>query len=283
MKNIGSILSSLCLILFFTGCGALNDVAWKAIGKDGDSIMKELGQAQRQYAASQLKAGEALKVKDAIEAAHSETEMLTEKGVDGFTQSSATNIKKASKGTNKANEILKEAAAKNVKLDENGTKLMAEANSLMNSATIKMGKNTAETLALCIGIKELYDSGEPQNKAAATVLLLPAVTMGSFVLSDVQELFATAKILNKYAKSQGIEVSGEEDLSETFGSLNEVEIDGLPTSAGNEESDTNNKTEEPKGANKANGILENSDDKKDGIIQKGADKKKKLGDLLPKL
>jgi len=261
MKLLAPLFISIVLFLFSTGCGTLNKVAWQAIGKDGDTIMQELGQAQAEFKEAQVIAADALGIKNEIVAVHTESQKQTEAGVNGFDQSSATNYKESSKGTAKASELLKEAMAKTSKLDENGTKLMAQANALMSSATLKMGKNIAETIAVCVSIKDLYDSGEPQNKAAAAVLLLPAVTMGSHVLSDGKACHETAKALRQYAKDQDIEVDSDEEISTVFGDLENVDEGGLPTEADSEK--------------------ENSD-KTDDQSEKSSDSKNKLGGFLPK-
>ena len=209
--------------------GASSQVAWTALGKDGDTVIKELGEAQAEYAVAQKKAGEALGVKDQIDAALAEADTLTEKGVDGFGQSAATNLKKRSAGTSRANEILKEAAEKNVKLNAEGKKLMAEANQIMAQATVKMGKNIAETVAVCIGIKELWETGGTLQRGVAVILVPPAVTMASFVVKDGKACQETVKVLRKYSEEQGVEVPADEDLTATFGGLDDIDTGGLPT------------------------------------------------------
>ena len=231
MNKITILLSMCAVFVLGTGCGSVNKVAWEAMGKNGDTVIKELGETQAEYAVAQKKAGEALGVKDEIDAALAEADTLTEKGVDGFGQSAATNLKKRSAGTSRANEILKEAAAKKGKLDAEGKKLMAEANLIMASATIKMGKNIAETVAVCIGIKELWETGGVLERGAAVILVPPAVTMASFVIPDGKACYQTVKILRKYSEEQGVEVPANEDLSATFGGLDDLETEGLPTEA----------------------------------------------------
>ena len=147
---------------------------------------------------------------------------------------------------------------------------MGEANLLMASATMKMVKNTAETVAVCIGIKELWGSGNQLQKGVAAALVPPAVTMASFVMKDMKESSKTVKTLRKYGQENGVPNSEPNDeLDASLTSLDSTPTDGLPTEADAKKSAEEEKVEEEK----------TEEDKEEGL-----DKKKKgfLGGLLGK-
>lgn len=241
MKKITLLLALGFVFIFGTGCGvlkiipirAVNKVAWAAIGKDGDKIAQELGRAQVDYIAAQKKAGEALGVKDEVYAALSDADQLT-KDVKGFDKDSASKLKTASAGSAKANEAIERALAENPKLDAKGKKLMAEANIMLGSASVKMIENTAETVAVCIGIKKLVTSDKSAHKAIAVILIIPATTMASYVMKDMKASSKTVKAIRKYSVDQGVEVPGDEV---DFGGLDDIETEGLPTEADAEEAE----------------------------------------------
>ena len=122
--------------------------------------------------------------------------------------------------------------AENPKLDAEGKLLMGEANLMMAAATMKMVKNTTETVAVCIGIKELWESGNKLQQGVAVVLVAPAVTMASFVMKDMKAASKTVKTLRKYGQENGVPNSEPNDeLDASLTSLNSTSTDGLPTDA----------------------------------------------------
>ncbi len=221
-----------------TGCSSINKIAWKAIGKDGDTIMKELGEAQQEMSQAQDKALEALGKKEEI----ADNEETFEGTTKTFSQKNAANLKARSVIIGDKNERLNEALAENPKLDAEGKPLMGEANLMMASATMKMVKNTTETVAVCIGIKELWGSGNKLQQGVAVILVPPAVTMASFVVKDMKEASKTVKTLRKYGQENGVpnsEPNDELDIGLT--SLDSTSTEGLPTDA-----DANKAAEEDK-------------------------------------
>ena len=228
MKKIPLLLTLCSVFVLGTGCQMINEVAWEAINKDGDTIMMELGEAQQEMSKAQDKALEALGKKEEI----ADNEKTFEGTTKTFSQKNARNLKERSVFIGKKNKRINEALAENPKLDSEGKKLMGEANLMMASATMKMVKNTTETVAVCIGIKELLESGNDAHKVLAAVLVIPAVTMGSFVVKDMKEASKTVKTLRKYGQDNGVPNSEpNDDLDESLTSLNSTSTDGLPTDA----------------------------------------------------
>ena len=228
MKKIPLLLTLCSVFVLGTGCSAINKVAWDVIGKDGDTIMKELGEAQQEMSQAQDKALEALGKKEEI----ADNEETFEGTTKTFSQKNAANLKSRSVVIGEKNERLNEALAENPKLDSEGKKLMGEANLMMASATMKMVKNTTETVAVCIGIKELWESGNKLQQGVAVVLVAPAVTMASFVMKDMKAASKTVKTLRKYGQENGVpnsEPNDELDIGLT--SLDSTPIEGLPTDA----------------------------------------------------
>jgi nitroreductase len=241
MKKITLLLALSSVFVLGTGCSSINKQAWKAIGKDGDTIMKELGEAQQEMSKAQDKALEALGKKEEI----ADNEETFEGTTKTFSQKNAANLKERSVVIGEKNERLNEALAENPKLDAEGKLLMGEANLLMASATMKMVKNTTETVAVCIGIKELWESGNQAQKAVAAVLVAPAVTMASFVMKDMKAASKTVKTLRKYGQENGVpnsEPNDELDIGLT--SLDSTPTEGLPTDADTKKAEEEAKEED---------------------------------------
>ena len=173
-------------------------------------------------------AGEALNIKDEVYAALSDADQLS-KDVGGFDKDSANNLKTASAGSAKANAAIERALAGNPKLDAEGKKLMAQANAKMATATVKMIKNAIETVEVCKGVKKLTKSDNKADKAAGVALVNPAITMGSYVVKDLQASSKTTKAIRKYSVAQGVAVPPDSEVD--FGGLDAIDMGGLPTSA----------------------------------------------------
>lgn len=252
MKKIPLLLTLCSVFVLGTGCASINKIAWKAIGKDGDTIMKELGEAQKEMSQAQDKALEALgKKKESID-----NVQTFEGTTKTFSQKNAANLKARSVIIGEKNERINEALAENPKLDAEGKVLMGEANLMMASATMKMVKNTAETVAVCIGIKELWESGNKLQQGVAVVLVAPAVTMASFVMKDMKAASKTVKTLRKYGQENGVPNSEPNDeLDKRLTSLDSTSTDGLPTDADANKAAEEDKEEEEDSGKKKKGFL----------------------------